>query len=172
MCAVRITRCVLSCQPLDIDNLTMHSERPSNRRRAREASEMLSPAELGRLERGAEWKRYIRAAAALREMYDDTAIAEAVGRTRIAVGRWWQGARPEPDTLLEIARATDLSPGELATFVYYDGPPPRLAGCPESAVESGVEEGIRRDRERPPLADPPEPAQSPAPPPRDRRGEP
>jgi hypothetical protein len=133
---------------------------------------MLSPAELGRLERGAEWKRYLRAAAALRDLYNDTSIGEAVGRSRIAVGKWWQGARPEPETLRQFAEATGLSLEELAAFVNYDGPPPRLAGCVETAAESGVQEGIRRDREHQPRADRPEPARSPVPPPRDRRGSP
>jgi hypothetical protein len=155
-----------------MDNSTVHSERPSKRRRAKEASEMLSPAELDRMERGAEFKRFVRAAAALHELYDDTAIGEAVGRSRIAVGHWWQGVKPEPETLLEIAGVTGFSFEELATFVYNGGPPPRLVECVEAAAESGVQEGIRRDQERPPAADPPEPSQSPAPPPRDRRGEP
>lgn len=132
---------------------------------------MLSPTEMLRMERGSELKRFVRAAAALHELYDDTAIAEAVGRTRIAVGQWWQGARPEPETLRQLAEATGLSLDELSSFVYYDGPPPRLEPLTGGA-ESGVQEGIRRDREHQSRADQPEPARLPAQPSRDRQGEP
>jgi transcriptional regulator with XRE-family HTH domain len=95
-------------------------------------------------DRGQLVKRYVRAAAALHGLYDDTAIALAVGVDRIAVGRWWQGAQPKPDALGRLAVATGLSTDELTRFVYYDGPPPTLPLDPLS----GVREGIRRDQER------------------------
>ena len=96
--------------------------------------------------RGQELKRYVRSAAALQGMYDDTSLGKAVGRTRIAVGKWWRGAQPEPPALIAIARVTGLSADELLRFVYNDGPPPTLLGA-GSALGSGVAEGIRRDRE-------------------------
>ena len=102
-------------------------------------------------------KRYVRAAAALRGLYDDTAIGVAVGLNRIAVGKWWQGAQPQPATLGRLAEATGLSIDELTGFVYYGGPPPTLPLDPLS----GVREGIRRDRERRPAEDLPAPAPSP-----------
>ncbi len=101
---------------------------------------MLSPSELAAFDRGQELKRYVRSAAALRGLYDDTAIGRAVGRTRIAVGQWWTGVKPGPDAMLGLARATGLSLDELARFVYDDGPPPRL-----DPTTSGVLEGARRD---------------------------
>lgn len=129
---------------------------------------MLSPPEHARLARGQALKRYVRAAAALRDLYDDKAVAKAVGRSRNTVASWWQGAQPEPQTLRRLADAIGLDPAELVAFVYYDGPPPNLLE-PGSPVESGVREGIRRDQERQQPEDPPVPAPSPVPPPRGRR---
>lgn len=100
--------------------------RTTPRRGSKEAGEVLSPAEAARELRGQVFKRYVRAAAAMHGLYDDTAIGDAVGRSRIAVGKWWQGARPEPDTLVALARATGLSADELLAFVYNDGPPPTM----------------------------------------------
>ena len=113
-----------------------------------EAGEVLSPAEVESRTRGAELKRVIRAAAALHGLYDDSAIGERVHRSRATVAGWWKGAQPSPDTLAEIAAATGLSVDELTRFVYFDGPAPRLV-APGSPVDSAVQEGIRRDRERP-----------------------
>ena len=129
---------------------------------------MLSLVELQRFERGAEVKRVVRAAAALREMYDDTAIAAAVGMTRIAVGKWWQGARPEPDALARLADATGLSFEELATFVYRDGPPPAIVQ-PGSPADMATAEAVRLDLERQQHADL---TGLPASPPRPPRGRP
>ena len=120
------------------------------------------------LDRGQLVKRYVRAAAALHELYDDTAIGEAVGKSRMAVGRWWLGAQPKPDTLSRLAEATGLSTDELTRFVYFGGPPPTLPLAPLS----GVREGIRQDRERQLAEDPPGHAPSPARPPRGMRAEP
>ena len=112
------------------------------------------------------FKRCIRAAAALNDLYDDVALGRAVGRNRAAVGNWWRGAHPEPEVLLRLADVTGLSSDELWRFVYSDGPPPALpaAGSP---VASGVEEGLRRDREHPQPAARDMPARSPARGPRD-----
>lgn len=129
---------------------------------------MLSPPEQARLDRGQALKRYVRAAAALRELYDDKAIAQAVGRSRNTVASWWQGAQPEPETLRRLAAVIGLDPAELVAFVYYDGPPPLIVE-PASPVESGVREGIRRDQERQQPGDLPAPGPSPAPPPRGTR---
>lgn len=85
---------------------------------------MLSPTEADALARGQELKRYVRSAAALRDIYDDTALADAVGRTRMAVGKWWRGVRPEPDAIRALGAATGLSVDELTRYLYFDGPPP------------------------------------------------
>lgn len=114
--------------------------------------------------RGQDLKRYVRSAAALQGLYDDTALGRAVGRTRIAVGKWWQGVQPEPSAISAIARATGLSEVELIQFVYSGGPPPSLA-YPGSALASGAAEGIRRDQERQRTEDPRGRAASPARPP-------
>lgn len=122
---------------------------------------MLSPAELAAVERGQLLKRYVRSAAALQGLYDDVAIGDAVGRTRMAVGQWWRGARPEPATLRRLAEATGLSIDELSRFVYYDGPPPRL-----DATTSAVLEGARRDLATQDVEGPDTPPEPPVRPPR------
>lgn len=94
----------------------------------KEPGEVLSPAESQALERGQALKRYVRSAAALNGLFDDTALGEAVGRTRITVGQWWRGARPEPDAIARIADVTGLSTDELTRFVYFDGRPPTIEG--------------------------------------------
>lgn len=127
---------------LDYDNATVQNDNPVRKRTAKvRDGEVLSPAEVAAFERGQDLKRYVRAAAALVGMYDDTAIGRAVGRTRIAVGKWWTGAKPEPDAVRAIADATGLSVDELGRFIYYDGPPPHL---PDPAAEEA--EGEARGR--------------------------
>lgn len=96
---------------------------------------MLSAVELAAMERGQMFKRYVRAAAALRGLFDDTALGAEVGRTRIAVGKWWTGSRPEPDAILRLADATGLSVDELTRYVYYDGPPPHLPADEEAEAQ-------------------------------------
>lgn len=130
--------------------------------------EVLSPVDAAARDRGQALKRCVRAAAALRGLYDDTAIAEAVGVNRGAVGAWWDGAQMKPDTIQRMAEATGLSFGELTEYVYLGGPLPRL---PEPSGPAGLREGVRRGQE--PLADgaPDRPAQSPGPPPHDVEGE-
>jgi len=130
-----------------------------------------SAAELDRLVRGEQLKRHIRAAAALRGLYEDTDIAERVGRTRITVGQWWRGAQPDPASLVRLAEATGLSPDELMRFVYQAGPPPTIVP-PASAAAEAIREGIRRDRARPLPEDPEGPAPSPVQRPPGRRGAP
>ena len=100
-----------------------------------------------RLARGMEFKRVVRAAAALQALYDDSAIAAAVKRSRNMVASWWAGATPEPPTLRRLAEATGLDPDELFAYVYRDGPPPKLVE-PGSPLEQAVREAMRRDRER------------------------
>ena len=116
--------------------------------RPEEDGEVLSPAEAQSRARGAEFKRVVRAAAALQGLYDDSAIGDSVHRSRATVAGWWKGAQPSPETLAEIAAATGLSVDELTRFVYFGGPAPRLV-APGSPADSAVQEGIRRDRERP-----------------------
>ncbi len=109
-----------------------------------------------RLARGMEFKRVVRAAAALQSLYDDSAIAAAVKRSRNTVASWWAGATPEPPTLRRLAEATGLDPEELFAYVYRDGPPPRLVE-PGSPLDQAVLEARRRDREHRQLEDPEQP---------------
>ena len=115
-----------------------------------------------RLARGMEFKRVVRAAAALQSLYDDSAIAAAVKRSRNTVASWWAGATPEPPTLLKLAEATGLDPEELFAYVYRDGPPPKLVE-PGSPLDQAVSEAARRDRERQRPGDPEQPEPSPRP---------
>ena len=103
---------------------------------------MLSPAEAEALDRGRLLKRYVRAAAALRELYDDTALADALEVNRGAIRAWWVGAQMKPDTLTRLAEVTGLSTDALTRFVYFGGQPPTL---PDPAL-SPVLEGVRRGR--------------------------
>ena len=121
----------------------------SGARKQHKDEEVLSAQEV----RGRTLKRYVRAAAALREMYDDASLARAIGKQSQTVGHWWDGSRPSGPVLFVLADVTGLSADELTRFVYSDGPPPTLpaAGSP---VASSVQEGLRRDRERPPIEAP------------------
>lgn len=114
---------------------------------------MFALAEQRRLNRGVEFKRLIRAAAAFRDLYDDKAIAERVRRSRNTVASWWSGAVPEPETTERLAEATGLDPDELHRYLYRGGPPPHLPE-PGSRAERAIAEGLRRDRE-PPLDEEP-----------------
>ena len=100
---------------------------------------MLSPNEAAAFERGQLFKRHIRAAAALNELYDDSAIADAVGRRRAAVGNWWVGAKPDPEALLRLADVTGFALAELTRFVYRG----RSAADPAGR---GVSRGGQRPR--------------------------
>lgn len=137
----------------------MQNERSGARRHHRKSGkdeDVLSPVEL----RGLEFKRYVRAAAALNRLYEDTEIAEAVGVSRGAVSGWWRGSQPTVDTIYRLAGATGLSPDELTRFVYQEGPAPALPE-PGSPVVSSVQEGLRRDLQHPPRVAPGKPAPSP-----------
>lgn len=94
-------------------------------------------------------KRHIRAAAALQDIYGDTAIADAVGVQRGAVRGWWAGSKPKPPTLRAIAKVTGLSTDELTRFVYYEGPTLTL---PKLDIIRDVAGGQLPDTS--PLADP------------------
>lgn len=113
-----------------------------------------------RAARGMEFKRVVRAAAALQSLYDDSAIAAAIKRSRNTVASWWAGATPEPLTLRRLADATGLDPDELFAYVYRDGPPPKLVE-PGSPLDEAVREAARRDRERQRSEDPERPDPSP-----------
>ena len=134
------------------------------RKQHHKAREVLSPAEV----RGRDLKRCVRAAAAFQEIYDDKALAEAVGVGRGALTGWWRGSRLQPENIERLAAVTDLAVEELTQYVYFGGPLPRL---PEGSGPAGLREGVRRGQE--PLADgaPDTPAQSPGPPPHDVEGE-
>lgn len=140
----------------------MHNAKSGARkqRASRGTEELLSPHEAADLARGQVLKRYVRAAAALNDLFDDASLADTVGIGRGAVAGWWRGAKPTPDTIFRLAGATGLSPDELMRFLYQDGPPPALAG-PGSPVEASVREGLRRDQRRQPPEDPDTPSQSP-----------
>jgi transcriptional regulator with XRE-family HTH domain len=108
--------------------------------------EVLTPMELQRYDRGAVLQRRVRAAAALHGYMNDTDLADAIGRSRIAVGKWWRGSRPEPEALAALSRATGLSFEELMRFVYDDGPPPGLPDL-DRAADSAAE-GARPPNDR------------------------
>lgn len=123
----------------------MQNERSGARRqhKSKKDEEVLSPQAQIAHDRGRVLKQYLRAAAALNDLYDDTALGEAVGMTRAAVKGWWTGAQMKPDTLGDVARITRLSVDQLMSFVYRGGPPPTL---PDPA-NLPVLEGIRQARE-------------------------
>lgn len=116
---------------------------------------MLSQSERVAFDRGQDLKRYVRAAAALRGVFDDVTLGDRVGRTRNTIGKWWAGAKPEPDALHRIAQETDLSADELIRFVYFDGPPPVLPDAtplPQLTLQRDVE--VRDELEAGPTATP------------------
>ncbi len=139
----------------------MHNERSgAHKQRNPKDEEVLSATAQAAFERGQILKRYVRAAAALQGMYDDTAIGRAAGRTRIAVGKWWTGVQPEPDALDRLASATGLQIDELTMFVYFNGPAPTLPQ-PGSRLVLGAETGVQRGRRSPAPQGPDTPSQSP-----------
>lgn len=107
---------------------------------------MLSAAEAAAFSRGQEFKRIVRAAAALSDLYDDSALAAAVHASRNTVAGWWRGARPEPARIEDIATATGLSRDELVDFIHYDGPPPHLPAQDEAAERAEAAERSLRAR--------------------------
>lgn len=137
----------------------MHNARSGARRQQpRRDEEVLSPVEAARRERGRALKRYIRAAAARRDLYDDTALGEAIGLSRGAVGAWWDGAQMKPDSIQRLAEVIGVSFEELTRFVYLNGRPPEL---PLPSGPAGLQEGVRRGEERPDVEVPDMPARSP-----------
>lgn len=165
MCNADFTLHTLPCQPLDmtLGPCTMNGPVRARTGRSPGETKCLSPVEVENRERGEVLKRHVRAAAALAGLYGDTAIGEAVNMTRAAVGAWWTGARMQPDALLRLADATNLDPDELASFVYWGGPPPKL---PPSGP-AGLRLGIERAQEDQDDEDPGTPVPSPERPPRD-----
>jgi transcriptional regulator with XRE-family HTH domain len=122
--------------------------------------EVLSPSEAAVKLRGQILKRYVRAAAAMNDLFDDAALADAVGIGRGAIAGWWRGAQPSGQTIFRLAAVTGLSADELTRFVYDDGGPPSLP-APGSWTASSVQEGLRRDQSHQPLEDPEPPLPSP-----------
>jgi hypothetical protein len=110
---------------------------------------VLSHAEAEAHYRGELLKRTLRAAAALRGLYNDEELTAAAEVQRGAARGWWRGARMKPETIRAVADATGLSFDELMAFVHLDGPLPTLpeASQPDPALLP-VLEGIRRDLER------------------------
>jgi transcriptional regulator with XRE-family HTH domain len=142
----------------------VQNERSGARKQRQVDGDVLSAAETADLIRGRILKRYVRAAAAMNDLFDDAALATAVGIGRGAVAGWWRGAQPSGPTIFRLAAVTGLSPDELTRFVYQDGPPP---GLPEagSPVATSVQEGLRRDQGPQPLEalDTPSPSLKPQP---------
>lgn len=137
----------------------MQNDRSGARKHHQKDREVLSPADAAALVRGQALKRCVRAAAALRGIYDDTAIGEATGVSRGAVGAWWDGAQMKPETIQRLSEVTGLSFGELTEYVYLGGPLPHL---PEPSGPSGLREGVRRAQEPRDGEAPDRRAQSPA----------
>jgi hypothetical protein len=140
----------------------MQNERSGARRqrKSKGEGEVLSPAEAAKRLRGRDLKRYLRAAAALNELYDDTTLADAIGVGRGALDGWWTGAQMKPDNIREAAKVTGLSPEGLTQFLYFGGPPPKL---PTPSGPAGLQEGVRRAEERRDDEGPDTPARSPGP---------
>jgi transcriptional regulator with XRE-family HTH domain len=126
-----------------------------------EARDVLSPQELDTRDRGLVLKRYVRAAAAIKGLFEDEDIAAAAGIHRNTIQGWWRGTRPAPESLRELAEATDLSFEDLTRFVYLGGPPPLLPEPVDvtaddeervsDALDGGAHRGVerrRRDRRR------------------------
>lgn len=126
----------------------MQNERSGARKQRKpKDEEVLSPgeaADAADLARGRDLKRIVRAAAALREIYTDTALAKATKVTRGAVLGWWGGAQMAPDTIHYTADATGLSRDELTEYVHYGGPLPRLPGPTDLPVLEGGRRAARR----------------------------
>src|SRR4051812_46529325 len=92
------------------------------RRRTKRDEEVLSPIEAAARARGQILKRYVRAAAALNDLFDDASLAAEIGIGRGAIAGWWRGAQPSGEAIFRLANVTGLSPDELTRFVYSDGP--------------------------------------------------
>jgi len=158
----------IACQPLYTDHRTVQDVRSGGRgarKHRNKGSDVLAQNELARATRGEDFKRLVRAAAALVGIYDDKALAEAVGRQRNTVAGWWRGAKPEPDTIQPLGRVTRLDADELYRYLYLGGPVPRLAqpGSPaDRALQEGLRQGLRPQ--------PPEDPELPGPLPRPRPG--
>lgn len=148
----------------------MQDERSGARKHQRhlKGREVLSPAEAAAFDRGQAFKRYVRAAAALSGLYDDSMLADAVDIGRGAVQGWWRGSKPETPTIFRLADATGLSADELTRYLYADGPPPTLP----ASGPAGLQEGARRGQEPPDDEAPGMPLPSPQRPPRDGSPEP
>jgi hypothetical protein len=141
----------------------MHTEEPgASAHRAKEGgAKVFLPAEL----RGQDFKRVVRAAAALRDLFDDASLGRAVGRSRMAVAGWWKGALAEPETIYRLADVTGLSADEMMAFVHSGGPRPRIVE-PLSPASEATLEGIRQGQDDQLPGDPAPPVQSPRRPPR------
>lgn len=135
----------------------MQNERSGARSQRKEDEEVLSPGE----ERGQTLKRYVRAAAALNAIYDDTRLGKAAGVGRAAVRAWWTGARMSTDTIRELAEATGLSRDELTEFVHYAGPPPSLPDPAILPVRAGIQKAEARLADEGPGTPSPQPARRP-----------
>ncbi len=107
---------------------------------------MTDPEDQDKATRGAELKRLVRSAAAFHGIYDDKALAQAVGASRNAVMAWWSGAVPSPAHVRAIARVTGLDEKELGDYLYFSDDLPLLVE-PKSAVSEAFLEELRRDRD-------------------------
>lgn len=136
----------------------------ARKQRGRKSSgdaEVLTPAEAAKELRGQILKRYVRAAAAMNDLFDDKALAKEIGISRGAVLAWWTGSRPSGPTIFRLAAVTGLSSEELTRFVYDDGPEPVLPDPAHLPVLEGARRGqARQDDEAPDTPSQP-PAQRP-----------
>ena len=157
----------LVCQGIDTDNPTMQSDksekvvRPRTTRKTGEkgAEEVLSAVELQRAAWGREFKRYVKTAAASREIYEDAVLAERAGVTRNTVQGWWRGARPGGETAVRLARALGLPTDALLRYVY-GGEEPTAAPAP--AVQLEPEAAAAWGQQQLAQSPPPQPAPAPA----------
>jgi transcriptional regulator with XRE-family HTH domain len=105
----------------------------ARKQRGGKGDEGLSPEEQAVKLRGQEYRRYIVAAAALRDIYTVGDLARAVGVSEGTVQGWYRGAQPKAETLPKIARATGFRTDALFAWVYGGGGPPPLPDPAEEA---------------------------------------
>lgn len=147
------------CQGVDADNPTVQSDKSAKVVRPRTSQapkrggkdeEVLSSAELERVEWGRAFKRQVKMAAASVELYEDAGLADAVGVSRNAVTGWWRGSKPTTPTLLRLAQILRLPVDEVIRWVYSPSEPPRRratdAEDPRAFGEAALEDTARRQR--------------------------
>lgn len=117
-----------------------YRQRSATAKEEQESGEVLAPAEVGRASQGAAFKRHVRARAAQLGLYGDKELASLAHRDRGTIQNWWKGARPDPDTLKDLAQGLVWPPDEVYRWVYLGGDPPALTP-PPGEQERVVREG-------------------------------